>query len=152
MEKNRGNDIVYIRKILKNINLLKKTFGHFDINDADDLASAEIAGLAVTQAVTNIYESKKNLTDETQQNLTGLKFFRRNDGDGQDGAILPSCGALYVQDTGFFFDERRWRAVFMLHKHGQRDKNCRRQGQGTINQETQLVFSYHLFSCCIDLP
>jgi uncharacterized protein with HEPN domain len=76
MEKNHENDIVYIEKILKYISLIEETFGHFNITGAEELILSEIAELAVTQIITNIYESKKKLSGEALNNLTEFNKLR----------------------------------------------------------------------------
>jgi len=72
MEKNAENDKIYIEKILKYIDLLKEAFEHFGIKKSDDLMDSELAQLTVSQLITNIYETRKNITDETLGILTGF--------------------------------------------------------------------------------
>jgi len=54
-------DIVCINKVLKYIALIRKAYSNFNIKTLDDLEANDICQLAITQAITNIYEVKKKI-------------------------------------------------------------------------------------------
>ena len=64
MKPSEKTDIVCIKKIIKYIGSINECFTHFKINSHEDLENTHLAQLAVTQAITNIYEAKKRFRPE----------------------------------------------------------------------------------------
>ena len=58
-------DIVCIDKILKYIWIIRNAYETFNIGNAKDLEEHDLCQLAVTQAVTNIYELYKKMREDT---------------------------------------------------------------------------------------
>jgi len=70
-------DLICIEKILRHIQTIKDACILFNIYDPNDLALNEICQLAVTQAITNIYELKQKIQNETINKMilfSNLKF------------------------------------------------------------------------------
>ena len=65
MKQSSELDIVCIGKILKYIQTINNAYTKFDITNADDLAGNDICQLAITQAVTNIYELRQKIQADT---------------------------------------------------------------------------------------
>ena len=65
MKQSTKTDLVCIKKILKYIALIDKTYSQLKVNSLQDLESNEICQLAIAQAVTNIYEVKKQIQEHT---------------------------------------------------------------------------------------
>ena len=64
MKQTAKTDIIYMKKIIKYIALIGETYSKFDINSLEDLENDEVCQLAITQAITNIYEMKKKIRSE----------------------------------------------------------------------------------------
>lgn len=69
MKQSLENDKICIEKIMNYIGDIKDCFTHFDINSYSDIESERIAQLAITQCITNIYETKKNVQQTTLDNI-----------------------------------------------------------------------------------
>lgn len=69
MKKGWTCDKVCIEKIIKNIDRIEAAFEHFEIETPEDLIDCDLAQLAITQAITNIHETKKLLRQETLDNI-----------------------------------------------------------------------------------
>lgn len=76
MKKSSELDKQCIEKILKNINRIKSAFEHFNINSLADFQNCDLAQLAITQAITNIHESKKHMQDDTLVKLQEFDTIR----------------------------------------------------------------------------
>ena len=72
MKQSEELDAVCIGRILKYIQTIKDAYTTLCIRNANDLAVNDICQLAVTQAITNIYELREKIQDET---LTQMPLF-----------------------------------------------------------------------------
>ena len=72
MKKSNQFDVQKLNSIIKSISNIKKCFEQNKINNSNNLKNDEIAQAACTQFVTNIYENKKKLQDETHSKLIEL--------------------------------------------------------------------------------
>lgn len=76
MRKSAACDKICIEKIVKNIDRIKTAYAHFGIKAPVDLMNCDLAQLAVTQAITNIYEAKKLFRQETLNNIKEFDMIR----------------------------------------------------------------------------
>ena len=76
MKQTTKTDINCIKKILRYIALIAETYNKFDIKNFDDFEGDAVCQLAVTQALTNIYEIQKKIQLETMEKLTLFKSLR----------------------------------------------------------------------------
>jgi uncharacterized protein with HEPN domain len=76
MEKSIKLDINKINGIIKSLTNIKKCFDQHSVNNANNLKNDEVAQAACTQFITNIYEDKKKLRDETLNKLIELNKIR----------------------------------------------------------------------------
>jgi len=98
MKKSNDLDVVCLEKILKHIQTISDAYATFKINNATDLADNHICQLAITQAITNVYELRKRIQDSTLVNVPkfsrlklGLKVARNiasHDYDSLDFGIV----------------------------------------------------------------
>lgn len=72
MKQSIKTDIICIEKIIKYVKGIKECFEHFNINSDSDLQDTFLAKLAITQLITNIYETKKHIQDVTLQKIPNL--------------------------------------------------------------------------------
>ena len=72
MKKSNQFDIQKLNSIIKSILNIKKCFELHDINNSNNLKNDEIAQAACTQFITNIYENKKKIQNETYNKLIEL--------------------------------------------------------------------------------
>ena len=70
MQKSYENDILRLSRIRKSIINIKKCFEDYKIESANHLKIEAIAQAACTQFITNIYENKNKLLDETYIKLS----------------------------------------------------------------------------------
>ena len=98
MKQSNTLDTVCITKILKHIQTISDAQSMFNIAHTDDLESNHICQLAITQAITNIYELRQRIQAETiakmplfTQLKLGLKAARNiasHDYDSLDFGII----------------------------------------------------------------
>ena len=69
MKQSIQTDIAVINRILKYIKVMGEAFEQFNIKNSTDLEESHICQLAITQAITNIYELNKKLQTETSVKL-----------------------------------------------------------------------------------
>ena len=69
MKKSEKTDKICIKKILEYIDDIKDCFDHYSIESYKNLENKRIAQYAITQIITNIYELKKKIGDETLSKL-----------------------------------------------------------------------------------
>ena len=72
MKKSNAQDIQQLSNIIKSITNIKICFEQHGVNNSNDFKRDVIAQAACTQFITNIYESKKKLQDETVDKLVEL--------------------------------------------------------------------------------
>ncbi|MCL2079967.1 MAG: hypothetical protein FWH17_09035 [Oscillospiraceae bacterium] len=96
MKRSARLDLICIDKILKYIQTMLNAYFTYQINSADDLANNDLCQLAITQIITNIYELKLKIREETLAQTPlfakiGLKAARNiasHDYDGLDFDII----------------------------------------------------------------
>ena len=77
MKQSKELDSACIKRILKYIQAIRGAYNTFNIESADDLAGNDICQLAITQAITNIYQLQQKIQPETLVRLPifqGLKL------------------------------------------------------------------------------
>ena len=72
MKESKETDIQKLNGIIKYLTNIKKCFEQNNITNSNHLKNDEIAQAACTQFITNIYESKNKLRDETYNKLIEL--------------------------------------------------------------------------------
>ena len=108
MKQSKDFDAICIGKILKYIQTINDAYSTLNIRSVDDLVGNAICQLAVTQAITNIYELRQKIQDETLVQMPlfvklrlGLKAARNiasHDYDSLDfGAIYSITHRLFDQ-------------------------------------------------------
>ena len=65
MKQSSKRDLICINKIIKYIALISKAYRNAKIKTLEDFEADEVCQLAIAQAITNIYEVKKNIQTET---------------------------------------------------------------------------------------
>ena len=65
MKQSKKFDAICIGKILKYIHTINEAYTMFGISNADDLDGNSVCQLAVTQAITNIYQLRQKIQEET---------------------------------------------------------------------------------------
>jgi len=65
MKQTQKTDIEYIKKILRYIGMIDKTYDTLGVESREDFECNEICQLAIAQSITNIYEVKKKIRAET---------------------------------------------------------------------------------------
>jgi len=98
MNQSHKLDIICIDKILKYVKTINDACAMFNIGSADDLENNHICQLAITQAITNIYELRQKMQDTTLTEMAqfsklrlGLKAARNiasHDYDSLDFGII----------------------------------------------------------------
>jgi uncharacterized protein with HEPN domain len=108
MKKTIEQDVQRLNGILKSINNIEKCFKVHNINNSNDLKNDEVAQAACTQFITNIYESKKKLQDETFNKLvelnrikiSGARHIASHDYDSVNFIVIHSiCCKLIESDV-----------------------------------------------------
>ena len=103
MQKSNQFDIQKLNSIIKSISNIKLCFKQHDINNVNDLKNDEVAQAACTQFITNIYENKKKLQDETYNKLietnkiklAGARHIASHDYDSVNFIVIYSiCNQL----------------------------------------------------------
>ena len=72
MQKSKEQDIQKLNSIIKYLDYISECFKKNNINNSNDLKNDFIAQAACTQFITNIYENKLKLQDETYKKLIEL--------------------------------------------------------------------------------
>ena len=72
MEKSNQFDIQKLNSIIKSIINIKKCYEQHNIKNSNNLKNDDVAQAACTQFITNIYENKKKIQDETYNKLVKL--------------------------------------------------------------------------------
>ncbi len=69
MKQSNETDKICIEKIIKYIGDIQTCFNHFNITTYSEFENQRLAQLAITQSITNIYETKKYLQQATLYNI-----------------------------------------------------------------------------------
>ena len=109
MQKSRENDILRLTGIIKAINGIKKCFKDYNIESFNDLKIEIIAQAACTQFITNIYENKNKLLDETYVELpllnniklAGARHIASHDYDNVNFVIIYKICNQLTQEAIF---------------------------------------------------
>jgi len=65
MKQSLGLDLICVKKILKHIHTIGEAYTTFNIHGVGDLSGNHLCQLAITQAITNIYELRQRMTSES---------------------------------------------------------------------------------------
>lgn len=106
MEKSNQFDIQKLNSIIKSILNIKKCFKQHDINNSNNLKNDEVAQAACTQFITNIYENKKKIQDETYNSfielnkirLAGARHIASHDYDNVNFMVIYSICKQLMKD------------------------------------------------------
>ena len=101
MQKSNEQDIIKLTSILKYLNYIKDCFEKHNINNSNTLKNDFIAQAACTQFITNIYENKNKLQDETYDKLVELNK-------------IKLAGARHIASHDY--DSLEFRAIFAICK------------------------------------
>ena len=74
MKQSKKLDVICISKILKYIRTINDSYTMFNIRNANDLDGNDICQLAITQAITNIYQLRQKIREES---LTQMPLFNK---------------------------------------------------------------------------
>ncbi len=113
---NLATDCVALSKITKYILDIKNIYETLDINSSNDLRNNRIAQLAVTQSITNIYETKKHIQNSTIETLV---YF--------NGIILKTARHISSHD----YEQVDFEIIFKLVKR-LLNPNCKNEIQSFI--------------------
>ena len=76
VKKSSETDRACISRMLNHIQTIGSAYEMFGVNSAEDLKASHICQLAITQLITNIYELRKRLRDETIEKMPLLESIR----------------------------------------------------------------------------
>ena len=107
MQKSRENDMLRLTGIIKSINNIKKCFDDYKIESPNHLKIEVIAQAACTQFITNIYENKNKLSDETylelplfnKIKLASARHIASHDYDNVNFVVIHKICILLTQET-----------------------------------------------------
>lgn len=109
MKKSHEQDIFKLNSILKYLSNIKKCLNENNIKNANNLKNDEIAQAACTQFITNIYEAKNKLQNETNNKLTkinkiklaGARNIASHDYDSVNFAVIFNICKQLTEETIF---------------------------------------------------
>ena len=76
MKLSAKTDIECLERIMKHIGSIKKAYTAFGIETLNDFLGSDVCQLAVSQALTNVYELRKKLREETLAKMPNFQQIR----------------------------------------------------------------------------